>query len=561
MRLRRKPQLELSENRFGTARFATRKEKKRAGIYTKTGDAVYVGHDEHGYACYGKGQGGVVITASSRKGKQMFLLTPILCDGEPLYNVVILDPKPELIYMAQGQTNCHQAILAPRHIPGVGRTDHLNPASHLRGDEPDLYPLSRELAGNFLEIDEGTNARYFQQLGKGDVLAPIWRTQARQYSEVQLPRTADLVAGLRANNEDWVNFEYEMSNSPDMDIQAAAKNLEKYRKKGGASDNGGQNGIINEVVIAMQSINDPQIREMLSPPYTFDWSMTCGPYDPADKADLPWKVWLLFQQEHMQEGDAPVLRAILTSAMHHKRRALNARPQLHLWEEMAHLGSFQAGLDAFSLGAGFGQRPIGVLQHHKQANRLGKDGQDIVYQGASAQVWFGPRDLDSAEHISKLLGTAQVEYADRRQQNQDRLARRQAAKAFMHGEDPIAALQAYRAKREDEAVMSHIGRPMRMPNEILGAPNHIGYAWLDELAHPILLNFKPFWEWLPPGSYLDSPHFAHIHGRNRVPVRGRFGRTVTKRVLEADVPERFAHLHQFAVNKMPYRFVEGHEPK
>lgn len=102
---------------------------------------------------------------------------------------------------------------------------------------------------------------------------------------------------------------------------------------------------------------------------------------------------------------------------------------------------------------------------------------------------------------------------------------------------------------------------VRRPHEVVAEPNGQGYVWSDELPFPAYMHFKPFWEWPPPGSYLDNPLYANQVGKYQVVITNRWGRQKKKRVIETEVPNRFQDLFQYRECGFAYRYVEGYEPK
>ena len=159
-----------------------------------------------------------------------------------------------------------------------------------------------------------------------------------------------------------------------------------------------------------------------------------------------------------------------------------------------------------------------------------------------------------------MLGTAQVHYPNHLKRSQAALERKKAALAYMNGQDVPQAVAELIHKGYDEKHLDVTGRELRRPHEVVAEPNNRGFVFLDNHRHAFYAHYKPWWEWMPPGSILDNPKYAHLVGKDRVVITHR-GKQRKARVIQRDEPPEWLQDHfQYRECGVPYRFVEGFEP-
>lgn len=81
---------------FGSARFATEEEMRRAGMFEQTPTSVYCG-ELNGRSLWHSGDGPVLLKAGARSGKLRDIIAYTICRG--VYDggsMVVLDVKGEL---------------------------------------------------------------------------------------------------------------------------------------------------------------------------------------------------------------------------------------------------------------------------------------------------------------------------------------------------------------------------------------------------------------------------------------------------------------------------------
>ncbi|MCB9931556.1 MAG: hypothetical protein H6844_19320 [Alphaproteobacteria bacterium] len=99
--------IDFQEHRFGSAGFADRAMRKRAGLYKRAG--AYIGHDEAGRACFADGQAAILLCGGARSLKGS-LVIPWLVDGHlkdknGAHHIIALDLKRQDTVIAAQQVS------------------------------------------------------------------------------------------------------------------------------------------------------------------------------------------------------------------------------------------------------------------------------------------------------------------------------------------------------------------------------------------------------------------------------------------------------------------------
>jgi type IV secretory pathway TraG/TraD family ATPase VirD4 len=77
-------------------------------------------------------------------------------------------------------------------------------------------------------------------------------------------------------------------------------------------------------------------------------------------------------------------------------------------DEFAQLGDLRIVKDAMALAAGYGVRLFPILQDLTQLKENFGDSWETFLANSAAQLYFAPREITSAEYISKLSGEKEV---------------------------------------------------------------------------------------------------------------------------------------------------------
>lgn len=563
MRLRRQANdLDLVETRKGSQHLVgdTRKARRqgrraaRKALKAARDDGIYLGKDALGWPLYSQSAGGALIVAGSRSGKLVSILTPAI-NPEHDHDVAILDPKPELIFVMRKLVKRHIVVFTPEPHPLMGQSASANIWSHLVPG-PGLIGNTRVAIAAFLGVPEEGNAKFFAGGAKESWLTPLVVADVELNGETNLPRISDLWNEFLANSPEFAAFEYDaMVNSQHAFIRAAAARFEKQRTKGNGK--GGEEGQIGEVTLALACMNDEDNRRMFSPPYTFDFDWLAHTPDPDDPDDWPYSVVLAISTMRLTEGnDRCLARAFMERIIYAKRTAPTSRKLIAILEEAGNCAPWPQLVRIFEESAGFGIRPVVVLQNPDQGDALAKNGFSAMEQSASAHLAFGIRGEKTAERYSRRLGEYQAEFKDEARVAEARLRRKAANARALAGD--ANAFQTMREMRAIEAQVQKEKRLLRTPAELLNnMPSDRGLLWMDEVQGCIDVRLPPFWRTMQPGECNDNPLAWTITGQDRVTVSQRGDKFKTREMVTIDVPAEFQNAFHFKHGRMPCRVVKG----
>lgn len=160
-----------SRSLHGTARFATKREIIKGGLFTKTG--LIVGKYQNKYLVFG-GQEFVLLAAPTRSGKGVSFVIPNLLNWQE--SMVVMDVKLENYLMTSGwrQKVLHQEVYLFNPFDVTGKTHRWNPLDSIRRDPVAMMADVQQIAHIFYPSLDGDKNRFFadsaQNLFSGLVL-------------------------------------------------------------------------------------------------------------------------------------------------------------------------------------------------------------------------------------------------------------------------------------------------------------------------------------------------------------------------------------------------------
>ena len=542
--------IDFQDQRFGSAGFADRAMRRRAKLNRKRG--AFIGHDEAGRPCYSDQQSAILLCGGARSGKGNFLI-PWLVDGcltsgKKAHHIVSLDWKGQngVIAGLQVRQGRHIYNYNPRSHRGVP-SHRMNPLSHLRGGSPTLVADALLSSASWIPFTD-PRAAYFQGMAqKINSAASI--TLARTKGAVTLPELADKLAGLGAASEERLAFEFDIAQQPEPEIRQVAQDLRNIRAS--KSDGGGWEGIKNEIQKSYIGLMDGQVRAALSPPYDFDFAWL------TDEAFPPSMINIMEDIE-FAETSGPIIRALFTSALIHKRRAITARPQFWCLDEIAACGAWPLAPKLATIGAGYNIRTAYVCQSTRQLDALAKDAGEIIANSCGTAIYMGTRSTQQASLVSGQLGKITLDYDDTARQEAARAAKSKAlADMVLNGADPIAAMM--NAAHQDRMAhhKSKMARTLRSVDEIINEKNDRAYVFLPGvLERPFYARVRPYRQRRDlAGAYLGDPFHAKP---GRVEIATWLGQR-QRAVITEDAPRKLRDWPQHR-DSGQWSYVKGFRP-
>ena len=167
-------------------------------------------------------------------------------------------------------------------------------------------------------------------------------------------------------------------------------------------------------------------------------------------------------------------RLIIAGALHELlQQAPGDMPVLAILDEFANLGRLGAIETAMSIARGYGLRLWPILQRAGQAKELYGDAWEGFYSAAGVRQFFAPREMFTAEYISKLCGVTTV-------QNVSRSSSDISMGQVMHG---FSGVNLSRSETQ---------RPLLFPTEVMKLDQHEQLLFIDKIPHAYRAVRQPY---------------------------------------------------------------------
>lgn len=519
-----------AQNRYGSARFASDEEVRRAGMFNQKPGTLMVGFVGNRPVWY-DGAGGVLLTAGARGGKLSTMLGYNVCHSVHSDPMLILDTKGELSRISSNQTPDRKFRYHwnPSGLHGLPK-DRVNPLSYIKLGSPSLVSDIKVFTENFITSPNNHKDPYF--IGRAqEFVEGIALTVAKLKGELNFPDLYRAINLIPGGGEKWLNFAFEMSEAG---FPLSSRIEEEIAASRANSTNGFQ-GILGEIFRAFSCLSDPVLMDSVSPPYTFSMEALCDDEQGCDVSLMPPAEFI---------GPwSPIIKSILVAGMIYKSRKPQTRRQTWVVDEAAQLGNFPLITKLYTFGAGIGIRPLCVFQSTQQMRAIGREAETIITSSAQLRSYFSLRDLGSATTISRKIGSQTLVYDDEHQQQQARHAKQQTVQAFMNGGDPFSAGLNYAHHRREADMQKKQQRMLRTPDEVLGMADDKQFIFCDGLDHPIEANRKVYWDQkFMAGRFEPNPYHPPF---DKVRVKTSFGHAWRK-VIRETVPDRYSHYPQYS---------------
>lgn len=537
--------------RFGSARWARPEEVARAGLHGQSGPFLgYMGDQ----VLRLPGDAPLITFGGAGSGKLRDVLAFNLCGVRDLRGVrhaparmLINDPRGELaaisisVQILMGKA---AYCINPFGLHGLPR-HRVNPWNILRVDSPTFHADVKLLVADLIPLPTYGDqffARRAREVAEALVRTYVEGCEPSQTRDaITLPVFCDLVNMLDSPSG-WETLKHRMLSRPDSDIWRLAEELNTKRRDAPKE----YSGIISGLYEAIHPLSDPAVRETLS---GSDFSL-----EALCREDC--NVYIVIPAEYLTLL-APVQRAIFGSAILYKNRHPSAPGVLLVVDEAAQLGRFESLLRAYSYGRGMGLRTWSFWQDPGQITRnYGPAALSGFIGSSQCRQFFGVRDLETAQLVSRMLGQQTLSFDEKLQQKEARVQTAQWVHSLLAGGDPIAtgvgmAYTAYAARHRSQQA-----RALATPDEVLNMPEDEQVLFISGLGlAPIRAKKRPYFT-CPEmvGGYLPNPF--HPPG-DRVSVAGRSGRQWL-RVITERVPASLAHWPQHQTGEWSY--IEGYRP-
>lgn len=527
--------------RYGSACFASEAEMRRAGLLK--GDGLQVGF------CGKKpvfidGDAPLLTVGGAGSGKLRDLLAYTVCNS-PNRRKLVLDPRGELAAISIHNFARYGEFAYCFNPAGLHDLPmhRLNPLDILSAESNTLHADTKFIAEGLIALTGG-NGAYFELRARQWIEALMLALVMRDGS-VSFPSLMVVINAIEGDTEYWVSFLEFMLASPLDDVRRTAS--EMLTKQQDAEREFGS--ILGEIYAHLSVFNDPLLADALGTP---DFSLR----DLCDPAQVS-NVFLNIPIEYVGLW-SPLLRTIFTVAMLYKGRHPES-PTIHLIaDEAGQLGKAEFLLRAFTFGRGMGIRAWAIFQDIGQIKRnFGADALQGFIGSAQTRIFFGVRDLDSAEYVSRMLGDQTLEFDHEISQGNAARQKKQLVRELMAGASPMEKAHHYKHFKESETYRSKQTRRLMTASEILAMPEDQEIVFISgKNLDPLYLHKRPYFdEKSMAGYFLPNPYHAPA---DRVRIQTRLGKRWRK-VIREPVPEEYSHYPQYQDGY--WRTVESYKPR
>jgi type IV secretion system protein VirD4 len=529
------------EFRFGSAAWATKNEIAQAGLLNRRGPQV--GFFE-GLPLHLDSDAPMITIAGAGAGKCTSVLAFLLCQLH-VERFFVLDLRGELgaisihNFSAKG-INAH--FWNPCALAGLPH-ENCNPLDVLKPDSGKLHADAKMVAESLVPFTEGGSGRYFEQRAR-DWIDGILVYLVDRYGFVDFPMLSALLNSIEGNRDAWFDEAMIMADSPFQSVRRTVG--EMISKQKDAQKEFGS--ILGTIYGCLSFLDDPALLASLENP-TFSLAALCDEIRPSS-------FFLNVPHEYVGVW-SPLLRCFFTSAMLYKSRKPEAPRVTMLIDEAGQLGNFPALLRAYTFGRGAGIRTWAFFQDLAQIQRnFGTTALQSFLGSAQIRQFFGIRDIQTAEIISKMLGVETLEYVEPMKRERAKHGKMQALLEILMGHNPLASAREYQRLNLEVKHREKQTRRLMTPDEVLAMAEDKQIMFVSGLnLRPILAEKYPYY--LRPemaGRFLPNPYHPPC---DSVVVQTEHG-PQRRRVITEPVPPELAHYPQYRNGWWSY--VDGYRP-
>ncbi|MEP0708861.1 MAG: type IV secretory system conjugative DNA transfer family protein [Parvibaculum sp.] len=516
------------EYRFGSAAWAKEQDLRRAELFSTGG--LHLGYF-NGRGIRLEGDAPLLTIGGAGSGKLRDLEGHVAINalGQP---ILWLDPRGEIgaisihVLAPAGQYGCYWN---PMRIAGLP-SHSVNPLDILDANSPRFHADTKFICEGLIALSGSANGQYFELRGR-EWLGVLIKALVEQHGWVSFPMLWRAINMIEGNPSEWADMLKHMLASRFEDVRrVAAEMLTKQQES--PKEFG---SILGEIYAHLSFLNDPTLLASLEGG-DFSLKDLCRRFPVTS-------VFLNVPAEYLRIW-SPLIRVMVTVVQLYKSRDLSAPRITIIIDEAGQLGRFEALISGFTFGRGFGVRMWALFQDIGQIVRnFDKSAVQSLMGSAQARQFFGVRDYETADLVSKMLGAETLSYDAFEYQQNAKREKWNAAKRALYGGDPLAQAYDYAHYQQNAEHQTKQGRPLLTPDEILNLPEDRQVLFVSgKNLNPILGQKQPYYELREnAGRYLPNPYHPPA---DRVRVKTRFGHRWA-RVIDAPVPEKWAAFPQY----------------
>ena len=530
------------EFRFGSAGWATRADIEKAGLFKRRGPQIGF---LDGQPLHLESDAPMITIGGAGSGKCRDVLAYVLCQLH-VERLFVLDLRGEL-----GAISIHnfaaRGINAyfwnPMSLAGLPH-DNCNPLDVLTLCSGRLVADAQMVAASLVPFSGGGEGKYFEQRAR-DWLANLMVHLVEEQGHVDFAMLSRLINSIEGDTESWLNESEKTLESKFPSVRRTVG--EMLAKQADAPKEFG--AIMGTLYAGLSFLDDPALLASLENP-RFSLAALCAEGRPSS---------FFLNVPHEYVGIlSPLLRCFFTSAMLYKSRKPDAPRITMLIDEAGQMGNFPALLHAFTFGRGAGIRAWAFFQDLSQIKRnYGVDALQSFIGSAQFRQFFGVRDFETAELISKMLGMETLEYVDPLQRERAKHGKVQALLGTLMGNNPFQSARDYKRFKAESEHRAKQTRRLMTPDEILAMPESRTILFISGLnLRPIYAEKYPYFDRVEmAGRYLPNPYHPPV---DRVRVMTADGPDIRRVIVEPVPPEAANQFPQYREGH--WSFVDGYRP-
>src|SRR5271165_477919 len=409
-----------------------------------------------------EGERHVLLFGPNGTGKGTRFLIPNLLSIEDR-SIVVIDPKGELAAVTADyrRTVGEVVMLNPFNVLGLGSTG-FNPLALLDPASPNFYDDAAALGEALIKV--GDKDPHWGESAQGLLVALLMWEKMQKGADANLEH----VRALLTEADEWEGTFDAKGKAHDEMVRGLRVTAADMVADGGyeiASLAARFTEQSNELA-SVRSTADTQTRWILSPPMRDD--LKKEGVDFRKLKEKPTTVYVILPADRMRTHSV-WLRLVIVSALRALYRPGGLRTLL-LIDEMPALGHLAPLEDAFGLVRGYKVQIAGICQDLAQLKALYNERWESFLANAGVVQGFTPNDLTTADWMSRRAGQATM------------LAPSSSESVSPKGE------------RSETTGWSQIGRPLYLPQELMGFAEGTGLLWLAGMANGVRFFAPPYWK-------------------------------------------------------------------
>ncbi len=403
---------------YGSAHWATDREIRASGLLSIRGIVVgAIKRNGKPQLLRYDGEGHVIVVSPTRSGKGVTVVVPTALTWE--HSILFNDIKGELWALTAGWRKKHFNSVCLRFdaTSSDRTTAHWNPLLEIRpypNDVRDAQNIALTLTTSDSSLSRTDNERHWRIMGARLIKAAILH-QLYAGSEKTLPgcyrllttTSRDLedtlLAMLRASHDPelrckWVDSDDNKPTATHPAVAHIARDMLSKSEKERSS-------IVSAAISYLEPFDDPIMAENVS---ESDFCLS-----DLMNHEQPVSLYLTTPVADLERVQ-PLHRLFFTLAGTRNTEQLSFQdgrpapsykhPLLQIFDECAHLGYSPTIQQHFSLASGYGIYGLFVFQDFSQLFELyGKN--ESITSNCDVKIAFAPNSLETANYLSKLLGT------------------------------------------------------------------------------------------------------------------------------------------------------------